>query len=394
MLKKLPIISSSAGFGDIISSIWSQKGICARPTFNEALSAATGVKNIYLTNSGISAFYLILKAISKLSPKKEIVLSAYTAGSLIVAIRKAGLKPVLCDISLEDFNMDPGAAMNSLSDNTLAVLAIHMFGIGSGGLGILRANLPRGTFLIEDCCQAMGSIADGSAVGMSGDISFFSYNRGKNLPLCGGGSISTGDVFIAKAIEGQMRDTPGISFSGELMTGLRSLAFTLFTNPYLYGLIYPLAPLFREDAPPRDIEAGKMGNFTATLGIRLIKMMEGFARKRYDNGIYLLKGLRALSGITLPEIPEGFRPAFNRLPVIFKDLERRRLTEARLSEAGIEASRMYLRPLHHMFDLGYGVLEFPNSCYLAERLLTLPVYPKLKKRDLDRIIRIISEAVK
>ena len=394
MLKRLPIISSSAGFGDIISSLPGRRGLSASSEFKEALSAATGVKNIYLTNSGISAFYLALKALSKLSPKKEIVLSAYTAGSLIVAIRKAGLKPVLCDISLEDFNMDPGAVMNTLSDNTLAVLAIHMFGIGSRGLGALRANLPRGAFLIEDCCQAMGSIGADSALGASGDISFFSYNRGKNLPLCGGGSISTGDVFIAKAIEDQMRDMPGISFSGELMIGLRSLAFTLFTNPYLYGLAYPLALRFREDAPPRDIEVKKIGDFTAALGARLIKMMDEFARRRYDNGAYLLKGLKALDGIALPEISEGSRPAFNRLPMLFKDLQRRQFTKERLSEAGIEASRMYLRPLHHMFDLGYGVLEFPNARYLAERLLTLPVYPKLKKRGLDRIIRIISGAMK
>ena len=394
MLRKLPIISSSAGFGDIISSMRSQKGLCVSSKFREALSVATGVTNIYLTNSGISAFYLILKAISKLSPKKEIVLSAYTAGSLIVAIRKAGLKPVLCDISLDDFNMDTGAVMNVLSDNTLAVLAIHMFGIGSRGLGTLRANLPRGAFLIEDCCQAMGSIVDGSAVGASGDVSFFSYNRGKNLPLCGGGSIATGDVFIAKAIEDQMREISEISFFGKLTNGLRSLAFTLFTNPYLYGLAYPLASRFREDAPPGDIEARKMGDFTAALGTRLIEMMEEFARKRYDNGLYLLKGLRVLDGITLPEIPEGFRPAFNRMPILFKDLERRQLAKERLSESGIEASRMYLRPLHHMFELGYGVLEFPSACYLAEHLLTLPVYPELKKRDLDRIIRIISGAVK
>jgi dTDP-4-amino-4,6-dideoxygalactose transaminase len=394
MLRKLPIISSSATFGDMFFALRHRNTTGTPREFSEALSAGTGCVNTYLAGSGISAFYLILKAISKLSPKKEVILSAYTAGSLIVAIRKAGLKPVLCDISLEDFNMDTNAAMKALSENTLAVLAIHMFGIGSRGLGTLRAGMPRGVFLIEDCCQATGSAVGSRAVGASGDISFFSYNRGKNLPLCGGGSISTEDIFIAKAIEDQLRDISGVSFSGELMAVLRPLAFRLFTNPYIYGLAYPLASRFRELAPPGDIRIEKLSNFTAALGARLAKRMKEFALKRYENGMYIINKLRALDGMMLPEISEGFRPAFNRLPVVFKDLERRAFAEARLSEAGVEASRMYLRPLHHMFDLGYGVFEFPNACYFAERLITLPVYPKLSRKDLDRIVRGISGAMR
>jgi dTDP-4-amino-4,6-dideoxygalactose transaminase len=354
----------------------------------------TGRKNIYLTDSGASALYLILKALTKVSQKKEVVLPAYTAGSLIVAIRKAGLKPVLCDISLEDFNMDPEAIPKALSERTLAVLAVHMFGIVSRGVESLRANSPDGMFIIEDCCQAMGSITGSRVVGASSDVSFFSFNRGKNLPLCGGGFIATDDVFIAKALESQVRGIPEISDLEESLLPVKALAFSIAANPYVYGPGYSIISRFKEGSPPNDIRIRKMGSFHATLGYRLVSRMDLFARKRYENGMYLLNGLRAVDGIALPKIPPGDRPAFNRIPIIFKDLLARERVEYMLVRSGIESSRMYLRALHHMFDLGYDTADFPNARYLAERLLTLPAYPRLKKRDLDRIIRVISGAFK
>ncbi len=392
MLRKLPIIRSSVKIGDMIYALRNRGDSRISFEFKSALSAMTEGRGVYLADSGISAFYIILKALSKISEKKEVVLSAYTAGSLIVAIRKAGLKPVLCDISLDDFNASYDEIVRSVSDKTLAVMAIHMFGISMSGVEQLRRDLPPEVFVIEDCCQAMGSISGDRRVGESGDVGFFSFNRGKNMPICGGGFIDTRDIKIREAIKDQIKLLPGISIKDELLPPVKTLAFSLITNPYIYGPAYSLASRFKESAPSGDIEVRSMSNFQAAIGMRLIDRLVAMDRKRYENGSYLINSLKALDGIILPKISEGDRPAFNRLPIVFKDLEKRLIAEERLNKAGVESSRMYLRPLHHMFDLGYDKSAFPKASYLAERLLTLPMYPALKRRDLDRIAGAICGA--
>jgi dTDP-4-amino-4,6-dideoxygalactose transaminase len=67
------------------------------------------------------------------------------------------------------------------------------------------------------------------------------------------------------------------------------------------------------------------------------------------------------------------------------------LIKKRLWDAGIEASDLYAQPLHHKFDLGYKTQEFPNACYLAKGLLTLPVYPEVKIHYLLKISEVIKK---
>ena len=98
--------------------------------------------------------------------------------------------------------------------------------------------------------------------------------------------------------------------------------------------------------------------------------------------------------IILPEISDKSFVAFNRFPVVFKELNAREKVENALYERGIITSRMYLRPLHHIFDLGYAEHDFPNAVYLAERLLTLPSHPFVDERCLDTIIDVIRGVIK
>ena len=134
------------------------------------------------------------------------ILPAYTAGSLIVAVKKAGLIPVLCDISLDDFNADRSSVRAAIADNTLAVVMVHMFGIPVGYIEDLKAAMPNHVFLIEDCCQAMGSRIKDKPVGFFGDIGFFSFNRGKNLSANNGGCIITRNSSLEEPLRNAMKE--------------------------------------------------------------------------------------------------------------------------------------------------------------------------------------------
>ena len=388
MISRLPIIAPAASPADIISALVHAGGGKAG-VFAQALKRSTGLSYIYLTGSGTSAFYCCLSMLSKTSFRKEVVLPAYTAGSLVVAARAAGLTPVLCDICADDFNLDIAKLPASLGARTLAVAPVHMFGIGVKNISALK-DAARGIFLVEDCCQAMGAIASGSPVGATGDVSLFSFNRGKNLPLSGGGCCGSNNDVLAKELEREVNRLKPRSGRDSRAAALRSLIFYAGTRQLLYGLASRLAQRFRETVPPKDIPLETITDFEASLGAGLIERSGEFFSRRRANGMFLLEGLTNTPRIRLPRFSGQDRPAFNRLPVVFEDLGALAKVEKELWRQGIESSRMYRKPLHHMFDLGYDSKEFPEACFLAEHLLTLPVHPQCSRGQLERIITVIK----
>lgn len=391
MIRKIPIIRPDISASDIIRGF---KSLCAGSSSEEfiaVLSGFTRAKFICTVNSGLAAFYILLKALQEKSFKKEVVLPAYTAGSLITAVRKAGLKPVLCDISLKDFNMDKDVLSGALSGDTLAVVAVHMFGIPVRDIAGFRAMIPEGTWFLEDCAQAMGSKVSGLPVGCFSDAGFFSFNRGKNLSVFSGGCICTNNEDIAAGVRSAVR---GLRKAGPLSGSLllfKTAALVLATNPMVYGLGYPFISRFKDIAPAMDLSARPLSDFQAGLGSVLLEGCREDFSARHKNGAFIIEGLRGNDGVILPDISGRIYAVFNRLPLLFRDARLLERKQRELWDAGIESSRMYDMPLHHMFELGYKKEDFPNADYLAGHLLTLPVYPLLKKQYLEKMIEVIRK---
>ena len=391
MIRKIPIIGPQATLGDIAAAIARAGDASVRAEFESAVSGYAGSRHIYPVNSGITAFYVILKALARLSGRTEVLLPAYTAGSLIVAVRKAGLKSVLYDISLKDFNGDIDSLTLAVSPRTLAAVCVHMFGIGMAGIAGLRQMLPQDVALVEDCAQAMGSAIEGTAVGNFGDAAFFSFNRGKNLPLSGGGFISAKNDRMAAAIKEESGPLAAEGLFSKLSAPLKSLAFSIAADPAIYGPAFWLVSRFKETAPPKDFTVKKMNDFQAALGLTLLEKSADIFSGRYQNGMALMEALKNMDGLILPEIPDHNRCVFSRLPLLFKEPAKRDLAAKKLWDGGVETSTMYVKPLHHMFDLGYAVDEFPNAVYCAQRLLVLPVHQLVGEDAIARMVRIIRE---
>ena len=128
-MKKMPVIGYRIPLSDLLSGLMGFVSSSSKDEFRDILSGFIKSRHVSFMNSGISAFYIALLALKKRSHRTEVVLPAYTAPSLVVAVNKAGLKPVLCDISLEDFNMDTDALLKMISSETLCVVCVHMFGM-------------------------------------------------------------------------------------------------------------------------------------------------------------------------------------------------------------------------------------------------------------------------
>ncbi len=389
MISKIPIIDSWLSFRDILFALKMSRKDSLGQEFRLKISRLLGLENIYFTDSGLSAFFIILNALKENSKKREVVLPAYTAGSLVTAVIKAGLKPVLCDISLKDFNLEVNGLEKSVSGETLAVICVHLFGIGTEDIAGLKAKLASGVLLIEDCAQAMGSKITEKQVGSFADISFFSFNRGKNLPLCSGGCIATNSEIWSASLSRQIEQLADPGLFSKTLIPLKILAISLAVNPFIYGLGFPLISLFKDDSPLVNIRPRKFTAFQAGLGLALLSRTESFFKSRFQNGKFLLDNLKDKEGIIVPDISSRSQPVFNRFPVVFEDPEKKEKIKQKLWKLGIEASEMYLRPVHQMFDLGYKLEEFPQANYLASHLLTLPVHSSIRQEDLEIMIKVI-----
>jgi len=344
--------------------------------------------HIFFLNSGLASFYLILRCLKKMSGRKEVILPAYTAGSLVVAIQKARLKPVLCDISMNDFNMDRIQLEKIVNKNTLAIVGIHMYGIVSRYYHDLINEYPQ-VFIIEDCAQAFGSKYRGNPVGNMTNTSFFSFNRGKNLPTYGGGCIATNDNILARHLTHAMNKIPKMSFGYSLDAFLKMLILSAVINPRVYGLIYNVLNKFKEMKPPHDVEMMTYCDLQAKMALDLLENFNQCAQTRYRNGIKIIATLKRRPGFILPKINEYSWPVFNRFPLVIVDKGSKEKVESALWKAGFETSRMYMQPLHHMFDLGYGKNDFPKAEFFAENLITLPVHPLIKEKDLEKMVTTI-----
>ena len=356
------------------------------------LSDFHGEKEVLFFNSGVAAFYTLLKAIKETITRNEVIVPAYTAGSLIVAIKKAGLTPVLCDIALKDFNMDLDKLQYVVNEKTLAIVAVHMFGIPQRNINELKRLYP-GVVIIEDCCQAMGSSLNDVIVGNEGTVSFYSFNKGKNIPTFNGGCLQLNDDKIKNTVIDYLLKTK-IDLTlkrGSFLIKAKMLVLSVIVNKYLYSLFSKIIVRFKDVAPPDDIVVKPYTHYQAGVAASLLKELTQYSAKRYKNGYNVLKALGADAGLSLPIIAEGIMPAFNRLPIIFNDKDRLKKVERAFFVSGFEVSRMYKNPLHLMFpELGYDKGAFVNAEHLAEHLLTIPCHPMMGDKDIEKVIKIIK----
>ena len=353
-------------------------------------------RRVMLLSSGSAAFFLILTALSQKSKQKEVVLPAYTAGNIITCLRQAGLVPVLCDISLEDFNLDFQSCLKAINKNTLAVIAVHMFGIGIAEIQDLAKKIPGGVYLIEDCAQAMGSRVDNLPCGTFGDLSFFSFNRGKNLPIFSGGFILAAEELLWQKLKDtcrQQRVKKEIAFS-RMSLFAKTIGFASLNSQLVYKISQPILSLFKDNQPANSITVKEMPSFQVILGNLLLPKAQLWFSQRHHNGLRLYHLLKNFSGLRLPLLKPNVYPVFSRFPVLIEDQQRLSRIKLRLLQAGIECSSFYGQPLHHMFDLGYKKEDFSNACYLARHLLTLPVHPWVNEGDLERIQDIFYEELR
>jgi dTDP-4-amino-4,6-dideoxygalactose transaminase len=349
------------------------------------LAGLFGRRHCVAVGRGATALYLALRALGR--PSGKVVLPAVVCPSPASVTLYAGLEPVFCDISLDDFNLDPASLVRVLDrhPDAVAVMPVHLYGQAAPMETITAIARARGLAVIEDAAQAVGGSCQGRPLGSFGDISILSFGHTKTLDTGWGGAALTDDDGHAERMRAARDELPACPANlNELYAEYRRVYYALkplaVANPRLDELFLPLPGLFR-DMHLFTLDESRVAPIQAALD-RLPALV---AARRQHARLYR----EELAGTDLHLPREDAAAAPWRFSFLAGSDRAPALTAA-LRTAGIDASNWY-PALHRWYAAGRRQDEalFPNARRLTREIVNLWVEPRLTAADIARTCAVI-----
>lgn len=370
--------------------------------FTAAFSVYTGIKNVLLANSGSSANLLAVSALKsplldrRLEDGDEIITPAMTFPTTLAPIIQNNLVPVLVDCQIGTYNIDVSALEAAYSDKTRAIFVPHTLGNPADIEEIQDFARKRNLYLIEDCCDALGSEYNGKKVGLFGDLATFSFYPAHHITMGEGGAVATDDTTLYRALL-SLRDwgrdcfcpsgqsEPDGACGRRLDWPIEGLAQG-YDHRYVYSHIgYNLKPL--------DIQAA--------MGVQQLKKLPQFITQRNRNFQRLYEGLTPYqSNLLLPKTSDAAYPSWFAFPImVLEDAPFSRnelvtfLEDRKIQTRLLFAGNILKQPGYR--DMNCRVVgDLENTNRAMERAFFIGVYPGLDDQMLNYVLEQITEFIK
>lgn len=335
--------------------------------FEKTIAEYVGTKYATTFNSGTSALHATFLA-HGIGKGDEVIVPSFTFIATANAPLFVGAKPVFADIEDKTYGLDPEDVKEKITKKTRAIVPIHYGGCPCLIRELKEIAKDHGLLLIEDAAESLGANIQGEKVGTFGDSAMFSFCAPKVITTGEGGAIVTNsrDVYEKlKLVRSHGRLETSDYFSSAEYLDYITLGYNF-----------------------------RMSNITAALGIAQIKKIDKIIKMRRENAKYLTERLSKVSGIKTPDPPANYFHTYQMYTVEVDGTEKTRDDLAKyLSKEGI-MTKVYFSPVHltrfykNKFGCGRGML--PNTERIAGRVLTLPMYPRLTKREANHVAEKVS----
>ncbi len=367
--------------------------------FEQSFARYFGVRGATLVNSGSSANLLALTALTsprlnerRLMPGDEVITVAAGFPTTVNPILQNGLVPVFVDVQLPTYNIDASLLEQALSEHTRAVMIAHTLG-NPFDLKVVKKFVDRHQlWLIEDCCDAVGSTYEGRKVGTFGDLATVSFYPAHHITMGEGGCVLTEKPLLKTIVE-SFRDwgrdcwcdpgkenTCGKRFNwelGELPCG--------YDHKYIYSHIgYNL----------------KLSDMQAAVGVAQLDKLSGFIEQRKANFRALRRGLADLEDLfLLPEATPGSDPSWFGFPIAVRpDSSLTRNAVVQYLEARKIATRLLFAG-NLMRQPAYANSHFrvagslPNTDFVMNHVFWIGVYPGITAPMIDYVLETFHSMV-
>lgn len=343
-----------------LEKIWSSRWLTNNGEFvqmlEKKLTEYLKVKNLMLVSNGTLALQLVLKAFNL---KGEVITTPFTFAATTNVILWEGLKPVFADIDPYTFNIDPKDVRRKITDKTIAILAVHVYGNPCYVDELEEIAHKHGLKLFYDSAHAFGVEYDNQSVLNYGDLSTLSFHATKVFNTIEGGAIIAKDEDLAEKL--RLLRNHGIKSEEEVVVpGINA----------------------------------RMNEFQAAMGLCNLEDIDEKIQRRKEIYEYYKKEL--FNHVRFQKIIAS-KYNYSYMPVCFEDIEKRDRVYSQLIENGIKP-RKYFFPLTTDFDYFkkdhvdlVKICNLKKASYISNRILCLPLYPDLEMENADRAINIIKK---
>ncbi|WP_241992951.1 DegT/DnrJ/EryC1/StrS family aminotransferase [Cryobacterium frigoriphilum] len=316
---------------------------------SEFSAALAGGLPTCAVNSGTAGLHLGLLA-AGVGPGDEVVVPSFTFAATANAVALTGARPVFADIEPEHFCLDPASVQSVLTERTVGIMPVHLYGHPAdvAGLGALAAS--RGLKLFEDAAQAHGATVNGRQVGTFGDFAMFSLYPTKNMTSGEGGMVSTGDPDLERRVRLLRNQGMDRQYHNE-MVGFNA----------------------------------RMTDIHAAIGRVQLTKLAGWTATRQRNAAYLSEHL---TSVLTPRIAPGMTHVFHQYTIRVAE-DRDGFAAALRAEYAIGCGTYYPVPVHRLASFDTDD-DLPVTERAAREVLSLPVHPSVGARELDRIVAAVN----
>lgn len=314
--------------------------------FEAAFADYIGASHGIGVNSGTAALIVALQA-HGIGPGDEVITTPFSFIATATSIIACGATPVFVDVDPFDLNIDPALIEEAITDNTKAVMPVHLYGHPARISEIREICDEYDLALVEDAAQAHGAEHAGQRVGTFG-TGCFSFYPTKNMMTGEGGIITTNDDEVAhrcRLIRAHGQEERYVHEE--------------------FGLNW------------------RMQEVNAAIGHVQLGHLEEWNEARISNAEKLSTLIRS---VETPKVREGDRHVFHQYTV--RVAEGRDALQQRLADAGVGTAIHYPIPIHQqpiMIKRGFGEGSFPVAEAAAKSVLSLPVHPMLGPEDIEYI---------
>jgi perosamine synthetase len=339
--------------------------------FESVIAKFNQVRYALAVNSGTSALHVILAA-HGIGKGDEVIVPSFTFIATTNAPLFVGAKPVFAEIENKTYGLDPEDVERKITARTKAILPVHVGGSPCNIQDLATIARKHNLILIEDAAESIGASVNNKKVGSFGDSAILSF--------CGPKIVTTGE-------------------GGVVLTNSREL-YEKARLIYNHGRV-ETTDYFSSTEQMQYVTLGynfRMSTMTAALGIAQMEKIDDIIRMRRQNAERYTDGLSKIPGIITPTISNGVFQVYQIYTIRLEaaDGTRDRLKD-HLARQGI-MSKVYFDPVHltkfYREQLGHKEGELPETEKISKQVLTLPMYPELKREEIDYIVKQIADFMK
>lgn len=352
----------------VLDSGWLAHGPVGKE-LEEQFKKYIGCEHTIAVNSCASALHTAIVA-NKL--KGEIILPSFTFAASANSIITAGCKPVFVDVKYDSCNIDSEKIKQKINKKTCAIMPVHYAGQSCEMNPIMELAEKHNLAVIEDSAETLGGTYKGKMTGTSG-TGCFSFYPTKNITTGEGGMITTNDekvAEIAKCLKGH---------------GVTTTTFEREESdrPWVKDVVMPGFNF-------------RMSDINAAIGVEQMKKIDEMNDLRRKWSKQLNKALDSIEEIETPIELKECKHTHQMYTIKINNINREKFIAA-IREKGIGASVHFDPPVHlHKFykENGFDARNLEVTEKLSNSIVTLPMFPGLKKEEVEYMAGTIKDTIK